>query len=282
MQCRAFVVRAWTTWLILVSYAWLWGPDDAAAAPPAVRHSAFVPKGYKLTFNDEFDGGELDLEKWNYRQLGERDGTLLVEETVKLDGKGSLLLGLDQKDGRLRSSMISTEKSFLQKYGYFESRIKFQRGQGAHGAFWLQSPTFGQVLDDLAASGVEIDIVEFFGAERSDGGTAANLHWNGYGENKRSLNGKADVVNALKRFAAPGRPRPELCDTFHVFALEWTAQGYRFLIDGVEFFRTAEAVSGRDEYVILSLLSSAWERDRLNLNTLPQAMTVDYVRVYAK
>jgi oligopeptide/dipeptide ABC transporter ATP-binding protein len=33
-----------------------------------------------------------------------------------------------------------------------------------HGGFWLQSPTFGKVFDDLTVSGVEIDIVEWPGA----------------------------------------------------------------------------------------------------------------------
>lgn len=252
--------------------------------PPAVKHSRFVPKGYTLTFHDEFDGRELDLEKWNYRQLGERDGTVLVEETVSLDGRGNLLLAVDGKgaDGVLRCSMVSTEKSFLQRYGYFESRIRFQRPQGLHGGFWLQSPTYGKVRDDLAASGVEIDIVEFFGAGRTDGGTSAALHWNGYAADHRTVSAKAPVAQGLARFAVPGRPKPELCDAFHVFGMEWVKEGYRFHVDGAEFYRTAEAVSHRDEYVILSLLSSAGERTRLDWNTLPATMAVDYVRVYAR
>jgi beta-glucanase (GH16 family) len=232
-----------------------------------------VPKGYKLTFQDEFDARQLDLTKWDYRLLGERDGTLLSQEAVALDGKGNLLLGTFEKDGRLLCSMISTQKSFLQKYGYFESRIKFQSHQGVHGAFWLQSPTFGKVLDDLTASGAEIDIVEFFGAGRSDGGLQAAIHWNGYGKDLKTVKKAA--------FEAASASRPETSEDFHVFAVDWTNQGYRLLVDGVEFYRTNEGLSHHEEYVVLSLLSSSWERGRLKTADLPAIMTVDYVRVYA-
>lgn len=250
---------------------------------PPIRHSTFVPKGLKLTFNDEFEGEPLNLEKWNYRQLGERDGALLVKETVKLDGKGNLVLAADSAEGRIRCSMISTEKSFLQKFGYFEARIQFQRQKGLHGAFWLQSPTFGKVKDDLTASGVEIDIVEFFGAGKP-GNISANLHWNGYGKDQQCLSGKADAVVArVKRNGAPREVKaPDMCDAFHIYAMEWTEKGYRFAIDGIEFFKTSKAISLRDQYVVLSLLSSSWERKDLDVTKLPDSMTIDYVRVYAK
>jgi len=63
-----------------------------------------------------------------------------------------------------------------------------------HGGFWLQSPTFGKVFDDLTVSGVEIDIVEWPGAPV--GGR------NGTGRSRIVV-----VVNrALPAAATSGRP----------------------------------------------------------------------------
>ena len=117
------------------------------------HRSAHVPKGYRLVWHDEFSGPKLDMKKWAYRELGKREHAVVTKEAVKLDGKGSLHLTTFEKNGTLYTGMIGTQGLFQQKYGYFEARIRFQRLQGHHGAFWLQSPTYGKVLNDPGRSG---------------------------------------------------------------------------------------------------------------------------------
>jgi beta-glucanase (GH16 family) len=175
--------------------------------------------------------------------------------------------------------MIGTQKTFEKKFGYFEARIKFQRSQGHHGAFWLQSANYGKAMDDPATCGAEIDIVEFFGRGRPDGGVSCTVFWNPY-PNPKTAALKVDVIRGLSANWQPGLPRPEICDDFHLFSLLWTADGYRYFIDGVEVCSTADGLSKCEQYVILSLESKEWERSRLDPMNLPDTMMVDYVRVY--
>ncbi len=225
-----------------------------------------VPPGYALVWSDEFDGEALDRTKWEYRYPGEREGTLVSEDAVRLDGQGHLVLTTSLRGGMLHVGMIGTQGTFQARYGYFEARIRFQALQGHHGAFWLQSPHYGRHKDDPGRSGAEIDIIEYFGSGRMDGGAAVNLHWN-------------RPPGHITRTARVGVSRPQ--DEFHVYAVHWTRHGYEFLVDGKRVFATREGLSHVCQYVVLSLLSSPWERRRLSLAALPDSMTVDYIRVYA-
>jgi len=247
--------------------------------PLPIKHSRSVPKGYTLVWNDEFEGKELDLSKWEYRYPGERDGAVISKDAVSLDGKGNLLLTTTIKDGKPSTGMVGTQKTFQKAFGYFEARIRFERAQGQHGAFWLQSANYGKVIDDPAACGAEIDIVEFFGSGRPDGGVSCTVFWNPYPNPKKATQ-KIDVIGPLNSSSQPGRPRSEICDDFHLFSLLWTKEGYQFFIDGAGVYGTAEGLSQCEQYIVLSVLSSEWERSKLDPMTLPDSMTVDYVRVY--
>lgn len=242
---------------------------------PAVK----LPAGYKLIWNDEFDGKELNLARWEHRYLGKRDSTIVSRDAVSLNGKGQLLLTTQQKGDDLLVGMIGTQKTFLHRYGYFEARIKFEKLQGHHGGFWLQSPRYGSVKDDPGKSGAEIDIIEFFGAGRTDRGAGITVHWNPYPKTDK-VTTKPNVDLLLK--GKPAKAGAELCDDFHTYAVLWTDKEYVFYIDDKEVFRTTKGLSHTEQYIVLSLLSSDWEKDRLDRKKLPDAMMIDHVRVFAK
>lgn len=232
----------------------------------AASTACAAPAGYKLVWSDEFEGHSLDTVKWEYRNLGDRDGAQVSRDAVSLDGKGHVVLTTFMRNALLHVGMIGTQRTFQARYGYFEARIRFQKLQGHHGAFWLQSPQYGKYLDDPGRSGAEIDVIEYFGAGRSDGGAALNIYWNPYSKPDR---------RGMK--LSVSRPHEE----FHVYAVDWTPTGYQFFVDGKPVHFTREGLSHACQYMILSLLSSPWERRRLSIAALPDAMLVDYVRVYA-
>jgi beta-glucanase (GH16 family) len=243
---------------------------------PNTAHAASqptVPANYQLIWNDEFNGTQLDSSKWRYRYPGWREGTIVAPQSVALDGQGHLRLSTQMIGNTLNVGMIGTQQTFQQKYGYFEARIKFQQQQGHHGAFWLQSPTFGQYLNNPGRSGAEIDVAEYFGNNWSNGGTGQAVYWNPYSSPQHQ--GVTTAPN-LKPLIGSS----ELADDFHIFGLQWTEQAYIFSIDGRETFRTSAGLSHVPQYMVLSLLSSGWERSLLPIEKLPDAMTVDYVRVY--
>lgn len=276
-KARFGIIAGFAGWLVAVA------PSRIIAQSETVQKSPHVPTGYGLIWNDEFDGKTLDTGKWQYRQLGKRQNSVVSKESVSLDGKGLLQLTTFKKDDTIHVGMIGTQDIFEQQYGYFESRIKFERMQGHHGAFWLQSPTYGKIVDDPGKSGAEIDIIEFFGVNRKDREAAVNIYWNPY-KPKPAHNGprKLDLEPILGKAGKSGEPMKKLCDDFHIYALLWTNKEYVFSIDGKEVYRTSEGLSHRTQYIILSLLCSDWERKRLDDTKLPESMAVDYVRVYAK
>ena len=252
-----------------------------------VECGPFVPEGYSLVWQEEFDGPDLDLSKWGFRSEGKSsDGSgrsILTRDGVSVNGSGCLRLSTGERDGTLQTCMVSTNDKFEPLYGYFESRIRFQRQQGHHGAFWLKPRSFGRYPGDPGRSGAEVDIIEFFGSGRSDGGLGLNIYWVGSDGTNERIKGEAEIGSILAATAGEdGTHAKELCDDFHVFGLEWTPRLYTFFIDGHEVFSTGDGMSHQPQPIILSLLSHDWETDKLDRAKLDDDMLVDYVRVYQK
>ena len=141
-------------------------------SPKQITHSEFVPPGYTIRFNDEFESLDLDLDgdgsstwapwwvDWNVRFLeGNDDKAWKCDESYKGSGQTSLDVVLHEitKDQTLRlygkqtpkdklnivyqkpfiGGMISANNSYSQTYGYWEIKCKFDVSQGHHWAVWL-------------------------------------------------------------------------------------------------------------------------------------------------
>lgn len=234
--------------------------------------SANIPVGYQFVFGDEFDASNLDGNKWEYRYPNTKYLAGFTDEgSVVQTGDGYLHLVTRFEANKFLIGMIQSKQKF--QYGYFEARIRFQRLQGHHGAFWLQSPLFGQFLDNAGKSGAEIDIIEFFGTGRSEEDAQHNVYWNPYNSPQRQH--RQRNLNIRRNSGV------ELSEDFHLFALLWTEYEYVFFIDGVETWRLNEGISQVPQHIILSLVTAEWENQRLDASLLPDEMLVDYVRVYA-
>lgn len=248
---------------------------------PGVR--ARAAGTWELRFSDEFDGTELGA-KWSYRVLGVlsaesgrkvsassqdavsvRDGTLRLE--VKPDPANA---------GHYLNGHISTDKSYLFRYGVAAARVKFQRPRGTHGAFWSQSPTYGRPPGDPGAAGTEVDIGEYFGDGAAKGGLASYVyHRDIANENVKD----GDILPAALEAVGSA---DSFYRRYHVYSVEWSPAGYVFRIDGRPTFRSDGAVSARTQFLVLSLLSSDWELPKLDRSQLPAQMQVDWVRVWQR
>ncbi len=217
----------------------------------------------KLVWSDEFDGAELDTTKWSYRGLGRRKGGVNVKEAVTLDGEGHLAITTSKVGDKYHTGMIGTQGKLERAFGYWECRVKLQTAIGHWSAFWLQSPTLGKPVGDVAKAGTEIDIFEYL-RKRGDK-IQHTLHWDGYGKDHKS---QGKVVNV-----------PGLTKGWHTVGFEWTKSEYVFYVDGKETWRTGKGVSHRPEYIILSCEVGSWAGD-IGKATLPDRALFDYVRVY--
>ncbi len=225
-------------------------------------------KGYTLVWSDEFSGRELNLKKWNHRGLGKRDESYITEQSVKLDGKGHLVMEVKNSNDSVLTGMISTENTFKMKYGYFESRAKFANTPGTISAFWLQSQTITSGNSSPDKNGAELDIFEYFPHLNKDH-VAHTIHYGGYGAGHKV--GGPEWGKLAKT-----------SDDFHTIGLEWTDTSYATYVDGVKTFSGNQLISNVPEFIVLSLLTNQSAAGPLSLKDLPDQFIVDYVRVYKK
>ena len=222
---------------------------------------------YCLTFYDDFDGDTLNENNWHTCREEERQdlGGWWDNRCVSLDGNGHLLLtaAWDSENQRLISGAIDSEGLFEQKYGYYEVRCQLQPMDNFWSAFWLNCG--GTSLENGSGTdGTEIDIFE--SAYRRESMVGSALHYDGYGDAHRSK---------AKNYRKNG-----LYTGYHTFALEWTEEGYTFYTDGVKTWQTDfGGVSQVPEYMLLSTEFGSWT-GQPDIDKLPAAFSVDYVKVY--
>ena len=123
--------------------------NAVTTAPPEPSHDTIVIGGseYVMTFEDEFDGTELDLTKWERCPEWERSdlNNQWDDSMSRLDGEGNLIIGIDynKKTDRFISGAVRTKGLFEQTYGYYEIRCTLNTMQGWWTAFWLMGESVG-------------------------------------------------------------------------------------------------------------------------------------------
>ena len=257
-------------------------PERAAAgriARPTVVAIALVvaalafgqeKPGWKLTFHDEFDGGSLDLTKWNPQDPWGRVRNHELQAYVK-DAfhvrDGVLQVTAEKRsaeyDGATKqytSGMMTTYGKFSQKYGWFEIRCRLPKGNGMWPAFWLLPEPLGWPP--------EIDIMENLGQDTRIA-YFTNHFRDGQGQHRSKGSGKLTM--------------PDLSADFHTYAVEWTADAIVWYFDGVEKFRSTQGVPQQPMYVLVNLaIGGDWPVPPDATTTWPSTFDVDYVRVYAR
>ncbi len=231
-----------------------------------ISKTQFTPEdlGYELYWEDQFDGTELDPEKWAVRGVGPRAAGFISTEAVKINDGVLELLAFERNDSVFVGA-IGTQGRFMTKYGYFECRAQLNKSSGNWSAFWIQSTDIAKG-EDPATHGVEIDIMEYFKKSGEDI-VSHNIHW-AYGPNQQT-------VGALES------KREGVGEGFHTFAVEWTPEKYTFFVDGFKYHELTLAISHIEEYIILSMELPANLEDLEN-SKFPDVFKVDYVKVYKK
>ncbi len=245
--------------------------DDPGEVETAPREPELPePEGPVLLFEDDFDGEELDLSKWERCPEWERGGGACVWDgsCSRLDGDGHLILHAEYDDeGVVRSGAVRTAGRYSGGYGYYEASICFPKARGTWGAFWIMA---GDLNSASAAGGVEIDIIESINNE--SGLCNHALHWN-----------YPDLHSV-----SSGQMKKNLYDgKFHTFGLDRTEEGYVFYIDGKKTWSASKdecAPCPVGGYLKLTVEAAEWAGagTLASLSDLPADMIVDYVRVYSE
>lgn len=283
-SCRMAVLGS----LVVVCAAALAAPTGSGTLAEA-QAQVGIP-----TWADEFNGTSLDLARWGYRATGPRHDGTLTPDAVSVSA-GALNIKTYTEASRHYSGMISTQMiaaaGFEQTSGYFEARVKFNSRVGQWSAFWLQTPTMGNPMDDPETAGVEMDIAEHrtrcvtapyptapatCGANKDISNRTQNaLIWNGYGT------GSLASVKLSSALTGLGN------GSWHTWALRWSSTALTFYYDGTATWSQSSPISRRSQYIILSSEVGAFFAGAIppggygSRLTSTTNMQVDYVRVWA-
>lgn len=265
---------------IFITLMCLAGIFPALAQETTHEESGFVPEGYNMVWNDEFDTGtELNAIDWthevqksgwvnhelqNYVNHTTPDGALVTE--IQDD---HLIIRALKENGKIYSGRVYAHVREGWTYGYIEARIKLPKGKGTWPAFWMMPVNF----HSWPADG-EIDIMEEVGYHPNY--VSSSLHANAHVHSNGT-----QVTHEMLCAGAE--------DDYHIYGIEWTGQKITTFVDGNKQLEYANRGLGRDDwpyedpfYVILNL---AWGGDwggnqGVDESALPVEMLVDYVRVY--
>lgn len=239
--------------------------------------SAPADAGWQLSFSDEFSGTTVDWVRWKpsdawnnrtYVATGELqcympDSFAIGDGTLSIIAERRVPANCRPNPGYLKytSGMITTAKSFNQRYGYFEIRARLPKGQGLWPAFWL--------LPADRSSPPETDVMEAIGSNPNS--VQMTNHW--WNAEDQSRQGSGSSFNG-----------PDFTADFHTFGVDWQPQRLTWYVDGVkrrEF--TGPLVMDRPAYLLANLaIGGAWAGAPDDTTEFPARMQIDYIRVYKR
>jgi len=220
-----------------------------------------------LVWSDDFDGNQLDPDKWNIR-IGAYDPDYHTKENITIENGNLVITARRQNLGGLHytTGWITTKQNWL--YGRFEMRAKLPTGKGLWPAFWMLSQS--NVYGEGVMSG-EIDIMELWGDRPQE--IKGTLH---YGYPWVFVSTPYDLRSG------------SFSNEYHVFSVEWEKDIIRWYVDGHLYKKETRWYSSggiypapfdQSFYVILNV--GIWRENPPDKYTIfPEQMTVDYVRVY--
>ena len=197
-------------------------------------------EGWRLVWNDEFDGDRVDPAKWDFdlgngffdykthRWIdgwGNEELQYYTRDPANVSVKDSLLTiralkeslhGCGYTSARLKTRRRDGTPLFTKRYGRFDFRARVPWGKGLWPALWLlpQDDTYG----GWAASG-EIDVMEIVGEKPHE--VLGTIHF-GSGYPAREL---VTHVHEL--------PGGSTVADWHVYSVEWEPGEIRWRIDGL-------------------------------------------------
>ncbi len=241
--------------------------------------------GWKLVWNDEFKGNEIDPSKWEYDLGGHGFGNNESQyytnrpENAYIDNGKLIIKAMKEEYGGkpYTSAKLRTRGKADWTYGRFEVRAKLPEGKGIWPAIWMM-PTDLEVYGGWPSCG-EIDIMELVGHEPNK--VYGTIHMG----NPHFYTGGNYTLREGK-----------FSDDFHIFTLEWTPSEMRWYVDDIlystknDWFtrknKDAEkepfpAPFNRPFYLQLNLaVGGDWPGYPDETTVFPQTFEIDYVRVY--
>lgn len=159
------------------------------------------------------------------------------------------------------SGLITTEKTFSQRYGRFVMKASLPMGAGLWPAFWLLP--YADMTIKTAQKLSEIDIMECLGTPR--------VYFTGH---HVSLP-KVGNVPAGQSQSVKDMP----VNYMHEYALEWTKDTVSWFVDGQMVRSIANIGWHEPMYMLANLAVGGWA-GAVDAKALPARLQIDYIRAY--
>ncbi len=238
---------------------------------------------YKLVWEDQFSGNELDHDKWEYQigdgssyglwKWGNNESQYYKKDNVSLKNGLLRIKAIAEKEQNYNytSARIRTKGLADFFHGKIEASIKMDNTKGLWHAFWLLP---SNPVEDWPMSG-EIDIMEYVGNSPNE--ILNTVHFADDFNNHRYTGANSEFSND---------------NDFHKYSIEWDENKIVWYLDEKETFRILSSdpnISNNwpfnaNFHILLNTAiggNLGGEIDSISLLD-PKFMEVDYVKVYQK
>jgi beta-glucanase (GH16 family) len=243
---------------------------------------------YSLAWAEEFDGpagAPADPRTWQPDTGGHGWGNSELQyytgdpANAALDGASHLAITVRRPDPRLAtarydgchytSARLASKNLKSFRYGLIQARMRLPHGWGIWPAFWMLGANIDQAGWPQCG---EIDVMENFGT--APGEVHGTIHGPGY-------SGSGGITASLDT----GSP---LADDFHVYAVSWELGRIRWYADQTLYHTVTPAdlrgnpwAFDHDFYLLINVAVGGRPSAPPDSSTVfPQAMLIDYIRVY--
>ena len=270
------------------------GVPPAAEMPDWLGQRPPVEGDWVKTFDEEFDGDKIDESKWNIytenfwdkKTHFSKDNVILANGMVTLryekkrgfhndDPKQTLALTNPKvSETDYASGFLDTYGKWVQRYGYFEARMKLPKAEGLWPAMWLM-PDRGVAAgpqwkrSSTSNGAMEFDNMEFlsgWGPYRFN--TA--WHWDGYGKDHQQ-------TGSEQTYFLPDK------DGFLTAGLLWLPGLSVYYVNGREVARwESPRISSVQSEMMFTHVAGGWANTPLEESALPADFVIDYVRAWQR
>jgi beta-glucanase (GH16 family) len=249
--------------------------------PPAGYTTPSSYPGYKLMWQDEFDGSSLNEDDWTFEQGNGRSGwgnkelQFYRRENTDIHEGHLVIQAREETFGGFNytSSRIKTQRKVNFTHGRVDIRAALPEGQGIWPALWM----LGENITDVGWPRCgEIDIMEIVGHE--PGTLHGTVHY-ANPDGVHLFTGGKTVLPGGARFSS----------RFHVFSIIWKEDLIEWYLDDVKYFTVTPSILGSGNpypfnepfFLIFNVaVGGNWPGSPDGTTVFPQNMYVDYVRVF--
>ena len=222
---------------------------------------------WEISFEDNFSGDTLDLEKWNtsfpWTQVINEELAGYSPTSVTLKDSNLTITAREEMifyGGRTQpytSGVITTYREFEQTYGYFELRCRISKAKGLWPAFWLFSTDHSAEIDVMDILGQKPDRVYF------------------------TLISKNAAGRPTKQNAS--HEGVDFSLAFHSVGVKWNPEAIVFYVDGYETASFTNNIPHKPMYLVTNLaVGGRWPGPPDGWTIFPIDFEVDFIRVFKR